>query len=164
MKLFETDRCRDRLIKYCKGWGVDLGCGGVKIKSDAIGVDKNSVENVVDIVCNIASLSLFAKNRFDYVYSSHALEDLEKTESVLREWLKILKINGYLVLYLPDKDYYYNIGDRRANPAHKHDFYWEDVWTILEKIGNTKLIHYQRYGPKEKVGEWSFELVVQRIK
>ena len=34
----ETDNCRNRLLKYCDGQGLDLGCGNVKIKIDAIGI------------------------------------------------------------------------------------------------------------------------------
>ena len=37
--LGETDHCRGRLLRYCAGQGLDLGCGAVKIKPEAIGVD-----------------------------------------------------------------------------------------------------------------------------
>ena len=35
----ETDHCRNRLLKYCKGQGLDLGCGMTKIRPNAIGID-----------------------------------------------------------------------------------------------------------------------------
>ena len=35
----EVDNCRHRLLKYCRGQGLDLGMGVTKIKPDAIGID-----------------------------------------------------------------------------------------------------------------------------
>jgi predicted SAM-dependent methyltransferase len=154
----ETDNCRHRLLKYCSGKGLDIGCGDGKIKPDAIGVDMD--ESVpANVRMDAKTLPNYSDNSFDFVYSSHCLEDIEDTESTLREWLRVIKPGGFLVLYMPDKDYYPNIGTLGANKNHKHDFYWEDLWTIMEKIGGVELIHHDRYSK----GEWSFELVVTKL-
>ena len=75
----------------------------------------------------------------DFVYSSHTLEHVEDYKAALREWWRVVKFNGYLVLYLPHKALYPNIGEDGANPDHKHDFLPEDVisampdgWDLLE--------------------------------
>jgi hypothetical protein len=94
------------------------------------------------------------------VYSAHLLEEIENTEATLREWLRILKDGGYLVLYQADKDLYYPMGDPQCNPGHKHHFSWEDLWTMLEKIGGVELIHHARYTREQN--EWSFEIVVRK--
>jgi len=155
----ETDHCRYRLLKYCKGQGLDLGCGNVKIKTDAIGVDLYSP--VAEMHRDARDLSCYKDGYFDYVYSSHLLEEFESTEYALREWLRVLKDDGYLVLYQPDEEYYYKLGDPRCNRAHKKHFTWEGLWAILENIGGVELVHKGRYNP-EVHKEWSFELVVRK--
>lgn len=155
----ETDLCRNRLLKYCRGQGLDLGCGNVKIKSDAIGIDLLSPSADMNIDARL--MPCYSDEHFDYVYSSHLLEEIEDTESTLREWLRITKNNGYIVLYQADKDYYYPLGDPRCNQCHKHHFGWEDLWTIFQKIDNVELVHHARYS-QEPDNEWSFELVVKK--
>ena len=153
----ETDLCRGRLIKYCKGQGVDLGCGNVKISADAIGIDLYHPN--ADMHEDVRDLSCYPDGHFDYVYSSHMLEELQDTKGVLKEWLRILKPGGYLVLYQADKDLYYPLGDPSCNVAHKYHFGWEDLWAILQQIGNVELVEHGRH-PELK--EWSFELVVKK--
>lgn len=156
----ETDHCRQRLLKYCKGQGVDLGCGNVTIKPDAISIDLYSPN--ADQKLDARDLSVYPDNYFDYVYSSHLLEELEHTDLTLKEWLRILKPGGYLVLYQADKDLYYPLGDPQCNRAHKHHFDWESLWTIINSLGGVQLEHHGRYD-QEPYKEWSFELVVQKI-
>lgn len=165
----EVDACQERLLKWCQGSGLDLGCGPKKIRPEAIGID-DSCAWVAQITGDISDLSMFRSNSFDYVFSSHALEDIEATRSTLKEWLRVIKNyrnpekpGGYLVLYCPDPQYYYNIGHPKANTRHKHDYYWWDVARIISAIHpDGELIHYARYGPVYEVGEWSWELVVQK--
>jgi len=154
----ETDHCRYRLLKYCKGQGLDLGCGNVKIKTDAIGVDLYNPTAEMHI--DARDLSCYSDKHFDYIYSSHLLEEIGNTEGTLNEWLRVLKDGGYLVLYQADPEYYYPLGDPACNQAHKHHFTWDQLWAILEKL-DTELVHHERYNP-ETFKEWSFELVVKK--
>jgi glycosyltransferase involved in cell wall biosynthesis len=153
----ETDLCRHRLSKYCYGQGVDLGCGISKIKVDAIGLDIYHPD--ADMRKDARVMAFFPDNHFDYVYSSHLLEEIENTEATLREWLRILKAGGFLVLNQADKDLYYPLGDPACNANHKHHFDWESLWKILENMG-TELIHH--YRAKDSSEGWSFELVVKK--
>jgi predicted SAM-dependent methyltransferase len=153
----ETDLCRNRLIKYCEGQGVDLGCGNVKIKPDAIGIDL--YHPAADMHEDVRDLSCYPSNHFDFVYSSHMLEELEHTEATLRDWLRIIKPGGYLVLYQADRDLYFPIGNPQCNVAHKHHFKWDDLWKILETIGGVNLVEH---GTHPELKEWSFELVVKK--
>lgn len=159
---FEVDACRPRLIKWCEGCGLDLGCGREKIRPEAVGVDLYPSQ-ASQVVRNICDLNVFADNSFNYVFSSHALEDIEDSLNTLKEWLRVIKKEGYLVLYCPDPQYYYNIGHPKANTAHKHDYYWWDVAKIINDIHPFSILkHYGRYGPVYECGEWSWELVVQK--
>jgi predicted SAM-dependent methyltransferase len=153
----EVDHCRHRLMKYCRGQGLDLGCGASKIRTDAIGVDL--YHPTADMNVDARNLECYPAGLFDYVFSSHLLEEIDNTEATLREWLRILKPGGNLVLYQVDKNKYYPFEDPRCNRAHKHHYVKEELWAILEKMGGVELLHTQ-----EPVGhEWSFELVVRKL-
>lgn len=152
----EVDHCRHRLMRYCKGQGLDLGCGFCKIRTEAIGIDLYSP--TADMNADARNLECYPSGHFNYVFSSHLLEEIENTEATLREWLRILKPGGNLVLYQADRNRYYPLGSPQCNRAHKHHYTKDDLWTIFEKIGGVTLLHSQ-----DPVGnEWSFELVVQK--
>ena len=153
----ETDNCRWRLTRYCQGQGLDIGCGNVKIKPDAIGIDLYNPN--ADMKMDARDMSKYPEGHFDYIYSSHLLEEIENTEMTLIGWLRILKDGGTLILYQADKDLYFPIGDQRCNPNHKHHFDWESLWAVFQRIGGIELVHHGRYAEK---GEWSFEMVVKK--
>jgi len=152
----EVDHCRHRLLKYCSGQGLDMGCGNSKIRVDAIGIDLYNPNADMNIDARV--LDQYPDEHFDYIFSSHLLEELENTEGTLREWLRILKIGGNIVLYQADKDVYYPMGDPRCNSGHKHHFCIQSLTEIFNKIGGVKVIHSNI--PQNS--EWSFELAVKK--
>lgn len=97
---WETGKLRERVLPYCKGEGVDLGCGRDKVTPAALGVDDDSWPEA-DVIADVSGPLPFDDARFDYVYSSHALEDLSDTEAHLREWTRILRRGGHLILMVP---------------------------------------------------------------
>jgi ADP-heptose:LPS heptosyltransferase len=131
---------------YLRGRGLDLGAGDFRILPHATTVD-NLNHSIVfghpmrpDIRCNVEKLDMIASQSQDWVFSSHTLEHLKDTEAVLREWWRVVKPNGLLVLYLPHKLFYPNIGQPGGNPTHLHDFMPDDViakmpngWDLIEK-------------------------------
>ncbi len=129
----ETSKIRKRIKEWTVGKGLDVGCGLDKVAPDAFGVDRTPMPGV-DYVLDARDLFVFDDNQFDYVYSAHVLEDIVETEEALSEWLRVLKLSGHLILYLPHKDYYPNIGQPGSNPAHKHDFLPKDILQILKRI------------------------------
>ena len=134
----ESAKIKWRALPYLRGSGLDIGCGPWKISPHAVGIDGQSF-NVPpgrgpNLQMNCTQLPVFADDCFDFVYSSHLLEHVVDTEAVLREWLRVLSPGGYLVLYLPHKNLYPNIGEPGANPDHKHDFLPQDVIGVMRKI------------------------------
>lgn len=152
----EVDHCRHRLMKYCRGQGLDIGCGQSKIRTEAIGVDLYHPN--ADLNLDARNLEQYASGHFDYIFSSHLLEEIENTVATLKEWLRIVKDNGYIVLYQADKDKYFPLGHPQCNRAHRHHFSVKDLTEIFEKIGGTRVIHTGENFPDE----WSFEFVVQK--
>jgi len=128
----EVCKIRWEVIGYCHGEGLDLGCGPWKVFSHALGIDRGG-KHAGNIEGSITDLSKFADNAFDYVFSSHALEDIADTEATLSEWMRVIRPGGHLVLYLPHKAHYPNLGHKDGNPAHKHDFEPEDIVKAMQR-------------------------------
>jgi SAM-dependent methyltransferase len=43
-------------------------------------------------------------NSYDFLYASHTLEHVANPIKALKEWLRIIKNDGYIILVLPDKN------------------------------------------------------------
>lgn len=135
---YESAKIAAAAIHYLQGRVLDLGCGRSKVWPRAIGVDNGGVFGEVPGVIkgDITDLSMFADDTMDAVFSSHALEDIEreKVPAVLAEWARVLKVGGYLVLYVPSANLYPRIGEDGANPNHKWDIFPGDVEKILKGL------------------------------
>ena len=126
----ETAKVRHLVLEYCQGYGCDIGFGGDKVKKvDCIGIDyaqpyTTTGKDPVDIACDVMNEKIpVPDDTFDYVYSSHMIEDVEDTGSVLQEFIRILKPGGNLVLVFPDQPKYEKYCRRRGQPldmCHVH--------------------------------------------
>lgn len=157
---YEAQKCRYRVASYLRGNGLDIGCGNEKVCSEATGID--IAGTAADIKLDLSAdnaLSIFADGVFDYVFSSHCLEDFKCTKEILAEWWRVIKPGGNLILYGPDPDYYPRVGTAGANTNHQCDLYWQDVWAIIKKFGNAKLVHGSRHNESN---EYSWQLIVRK--
>lgn len=82
--------------EVCKGYGFDIGCkheewsfpGSVKI------------DPVLDPKYHALNLP---ESNPDYIFSSHCLEHIESPwYTILKYWVRVLKKDGTIFLYLPD--------------------------------------------------------------
>jgi len=112
----ETDKIREILDpKYIEGVVIDFGCGEHKIKPDAIGVDGRNLPSV-DVVLEKQNDIYYPglvdiPQDVDAVFSSHCLEHLIDDYKAISAWSIIIKKGGYLILYLPDGDFYSHEGN-----------------------------------------------------
>lgn len=163
----EVDKCRSRLVRYCIGDGLDIGCGGVntdtrfyqenKIIPTAIGVDLART----NLTGRAGNLHWFVDGCLDYVFSSHLLEHLPEPQLALWEWFRVLKKGGYLVLYLPLEGCYPNVGEPGANMDHKHNLNPRNVLDRL-LIQNLpfQIVHVEE---RKEDDEYSFDFVVRKL-
>lgn len=81
---------------------VHLG-GGKRYLLNYIHVDLADYSHI-DYKHNIFELPMFEDNSVDLIYASHCFEyaDREQAKDVLKEWKRILKIEGILRLAVPD--------------------------------------------------------------
>lgn len=102
----ETSKVRHWVASYCTGKGCDIGFGGDKImKTNCDGIDfpqpythtgKDKVDIGVDVINNDIPVP---DNTYDYVYTSHLIEDFTDTGDALRKFIRILKPGVILSLY-----------------------------------------------------------------
>ncbi|MDH3981279.1 MAG: methyltransferase domain-containing protein [Kiritimatiellaceae bacterium] len=170
----EAQKIKYEIVPYTRGQGLDIGCGPFKAFDHFIGVDNGhhakefGWEIHPDVsVTDATDLRVFASQSMDFVFSSHLLEHIEDTDAALKEWWRVIKPGGYLVLYLPDKSQYPNMGEPGANPDHKHDFHHDDIILAMEKmkLGWDLLRNETRdadYGPGQHGNEYSFFQVYKK--
>jgi ubiquinone/menaquinone biosynthesis C-methylase UbiE len=92
---------------YFRGKGLDIGSG-----SDSL----SQYTELFPLVERIDSwdkengdaqyLNGIENNTYDFVHSSHCLEHLDSPYEALRNWFRIIKSGGYLVITMPDEDKY----------------------------------------------------------
>lgn len=138
------------LPRYTRGRGLDLGCGPHKVFPHAIGVDNYKataqfgVEMRPDVACDCARLDVFGSASMDWVFSSHLLEHIKDYRAALKDWFRVIKHGGYLILYVPHKELYPNVGQPGANPDHVHDFMPDDIIKAMRECGGWDLVRNEK--------------------
>ena len=126
----ETAKVRNWVLPYCIGKGCDVGFGGDKVKkTDCDGIDfpqpyAFAGKDAVDIPCDVINGDIpVADNTYDYVYTSHLIEDFADTSDALKKFIRILKNEGNLILVFPDQpayEKYCKAIKQPMNPYHVH--------------------------------------------
>ena len=164
----ESGKIRWELVKWTRGRGLDVGCGPNKAFPHMIGVDNGADTQLFGIqfkpdvwIDDAADLRLFGTDSMDFVFSSHVLEHIpfDNVVKCLKEWLRVIKIGGYLVMYLPDETLYPKVGEPGANPDHKWNVSYKLLVELMEKAGCWDLVEWQR---RDQDREYSLFFVFQK--
>ena len=122
--------------KYLNGKGIDVGCGTNRLSDDILAVDQQGNKKYAhaDVVHDCHDLDIrstqfkdkeytFSDSTFDFIFSSHCLEDFEDIPIVFMNWWRKLKPNGHMILLLPDMENgrYPKCSDPQGNPSHRTD-------------------------------------------
>lgn len=165
----ESGKVRWELVPYTRGKVLDLGSGPYITFPHFLRVDNEADEGLFGIKANpqvrvetCEQLTIFASQSWDAVFSSHMLEHIapERVPAALKEWLRVIKPGGFLVLYLPADDLYPKIGEKGANPDHKWDVSYESMLEHMRKAGSWDLIDYQH---RSEDREYSHLFVFKRV-
>lgn len=160
--------------KYCQGQGIDIGCGRDPVTEDCTKWDKGDGD--------AQFMKGIEEKKYDWVYSSHCLEHLIDPAESLRNWWRILKSDGFLLLFLPHRDLYEKRKElpSKWNGDHKHFFLPDnddppDTLGIMPLIRKTldgfDLIYCKTCNEghtitdpdKHSNGEYSIEIVLRKI-
>lgn len=115
-KAFSRRKKEGFFEKYCDGEGLDIGFGGDLIIENAQGFDFEHGD--------AQYLSNIRDNSYDFVYSSHTIEHLPNPSVAVKNWFRVLRPNGFLIIYAPHRDLYEKKKSlpSRFNPTHLHFF------------------------------------------
>lgn len=144
----ETEKFKGFFLEYCVGNGIDIGCGVGKITPRSIGIDlrerlhpKNAIVNLIGSAEN---LYWFTDGCLDYVYSSNVLEDFVDKKPILNEWLRVLRVGGFLIILMPDQkkyvDHIVNVEHGTPNPDHADDNWCYDKFIEIIKELNVEIV------------------------
>jgi ADP-heptose:LPS heptosyltransferase/predicted SAM-dependent methyltransferase len=147
------------LVPYMHGRVLDIGCGPYKAFPHFVGVDNGDHwgNNGAFVYVNDAQdLSLFSDESCDAVFSSHLLEHLHYRDvpKALEEWLRVVKLGGHVILYLPDEDEYPKCGTQYANADHKWDCSYDKVVKAMEQIDGWDLVDFQKRNGGDEYSLW----------
>lgn len=162
---YESDKICCLIVPYAQGRGLDIGCGQRKAWHRMIGIDNltdygGNRPPSVDVISDGNKLPMFSDKSMDFVFSSHFLEHVVDTKACLQEWWRVLKPGGNLILYLPHKNFYPNIGQEGSNRDHKHDFLPTDIIAIMKEVGSWELLENE---DRDKGNEYSFFQCFRRL-
>lgn len=161
--------------KYMQGIGLDIGFAGYlkgcqPILETAAGVDKDYP--------GYDGVTLpFGSESQDYVYSSHCLEHIDFDFLAIREWMRVVKTDGHLVLVVPHQYLYEKRGrmPSKWNADHKHFYNPSKLLLAVEYAlkPNTYRVRLledgdqgfdYRIGPdRHSDGQYEITLVLQKI-
>ena len=141
----------DKTKEFCSGKGIDIGAGEWPL-SGAIPVRNEGQQNAYKLN--------FLDGSLDYVFSSHCLEHLDRWQDALRLWIRKLKTNGVLFLYLPHKSMrLWHPGGPWVGDDHK----WIPIYKVINKFLIDTGMEIVEYNP-EKDRYYSFHIIAKKIR
>lgn len=110
--------------KYFVGSGLDIGG-----KPDPLSLYKTHFSNLRDVKTwdwedgDAQYLVGVSDEKYDFIHSSHCLEHLKDPRDGIKNWFRVIKQGGYLVISVPDEDLYeQGIFPSTFNRDHKWTF------------------------------------------
>jgi SAM-dependent methyltransferase len=144
----ETARYRSLTVPHCKGNVIDIGSGGDPVVPWAIQIDLpieeyahyHSADNHPQpFACwrGDAGNLPFKDGVVDTVYSSHVLEDSYDWNPWLKEWVRVLKPGGQLIVLIPDHELWQADIRRGRTPncQHRHEGRVGELSTYADRLG-----------------------------
>jgi len=121
---------------------VELGCGHVKTIERAIGVDRISkgeriphlrgALSVADVVANVEDPLPFEDNSQDVLIARHILEHILLSVRALKDWKRVLRPGGKIILAVPDQRVTSCIP---LNPEHLSAHSEDSMKDMMEALG-----------------------------
>jgi SAM-dependent methyltransferase len=110
--------------KYFVGRGIDIGAGPDSLEKLAYvfrGITE--VDSWDQLQGDAQLMSILKDNTYDFIHSSHYLEHMVDPHIALRNWIRITKPGGYLVITVPEEGLYEHFNwPSRFNGDHKWSF------------------------------------------
>ena len=121
---------------------LELGCGATKTVDKAIGIDRvpkgqpiphlHGALSVADIVANIDEPLPVEENSQDSIIARHILEHIHNSVRTIKNWKKVLRPGGKLIIAVPDEKVTRSIP---LNPEHCSVYTQESLKDLMEACG-----------------------------
>jgi GT2 family glycosyltransferase len=145
----------EELAPHLDGKVLDLGCGGKKIDPRVIGVDIRPngdygvgynalIPSGGEVACDVVELKPFADKSVDAILAKHLFEHLINPVKALKEWGRVLKDGGRLVIIVPDWRYCEAIS---CDPSHTAAYTPESLTSLIEACGGFKVTRTENVDP-----------------
>ena len=156
----ETAKHMEIARPYTEGSGIDIGSGGNPVVPWAIQIDLPLHEYVtynpkrpdghIHFRGDCRDLP-FQDGVLDWVHSSHVLEDFMDWSPVLKEWDRVLKVGGFLMVAVPDRERFRGAVARGQgdNLGHKHESRVGELSTYLSRTYHVFLDDFVSDNPEE---------------
>lgn len=127
---FETSKAVRRRVsdqiwhRILVGRGIDIGCGDDPVDRLKLFPLITSCERFDKADGDAQRIADFKFNEsYDFVHSSHCLEDLEDPATAIEHWFRLVKPGGHLIVNVPDEDLYeQGVWPPRFNRHHRWTF------------------------------------------
>ena len=141
----ETGRYRHLTAPYCTGCGVDIASQGAVVVPWAISYDlpheefmrysnNNPPKGPIHLRGHANHLP-FDDKSLDFVYSSHYIEDELDWIPIIKEWDRVIKIGGRMIILVPDKTLWKKYLDNGGVPncSHRHEAYAGELSELFKR-------------------------------
>jgi SAM-dependent methyltransferase len=166
---------------YIHGKGIDIGCGRIDTHDGLDTISPTAVHHDKDD-CDATFMDIYPDNEFDYVYASHVLEHISDPVTAVKNWLRICKPGGVVIISVPHRDLYERKRTlpSRWNEDHKY-FYLPgecdpphtfSLWGVVASAAvNREMVEYFKVidtatnadRPDEhNNGEFSIEVIIRK--
>ena len=117
-KRFDRRMAEGFFSRYTQNLGLDIGCGDDPVTNEVEKWDIQFGNTDATFMAGVPD------NHFDYVHSYYLLEHLQYPELAIRNWWRIIKPKGWLIIGVPHRDLYEKstLLPSRWNGDHKHFF------------------------------------------
>jgi ADP-heptose:LPS heptosyltransferase len=124
------------VVPYTRGIVLDLGSGPERTYRHWITVDHDPAAQA-QLTTDCARLSeSIQPASVDAIFSADLLPEMDDYRAALQDWWGCLKPGGYLVLFLPHKDFTPSI----ANPLQQHAFFPLDILEALASFAHFDVV------------------------
>lgn len=145
----------EELEPHLDGKVLDLGCGGKKVDPRVIGVDirpkgvlgvgyNSIIPSGGEVACDVVELKPFSDKSVDAILAKHLFEHLINPVKALKEWGRVLKDGGRLVIIVPDWRFCEAIS---CDPSHTAAYTPESLSSLIEAVGGFKITRTQNVEP-----------------
>ena len=138
----EEDTEGNMVRQFVNGKVLELGCGPQKTVPEAVGVDivpRGTLipglvgrESVADVVADVTQPLPLDPESFDTVISRHILEHCLDPISTLKNWGKVVRKGGTLIIAVPNQDVRSSIP---LNFQHVHAYNPDSLRNLMETLG-----------------------------